>query len=137
MSSFISLLALLAVASAAPAEIGARLTTPISTISPVITLCTGLPVPAQGCANFAIISDACVDFTGGKSVLNHDLTGVKVPLGFICTLFRDFGCNDSPGNEVILTGGTYNLEQGVTNGGGGPPVAFDNAASSFSCSTLD
>ncbi|KAF8155396.1 hypothetical protein B0H34DRAFT_808529 [Crassisporium funariophilum] len=77
MSSFISMLALLAVVSAAPAELRARLTTPISTISPVITLCTGLPVPAQGCANLAIISDACVNFTGGKSVLNHNLTGLK------------------------------------------------------------
>jgi hypothetical protein len=41
-----------------------------------------------GCIGIPVVSNACVDFTGGESIFNHAVAGVQTPNGFICTFFQ-------------------------------------------------
>ncbi|KAJ6529805.1 hypothetical protein B0H19DRAFT_1274193 [Mycena capillaripes] len=125
-----ALLALFSVASAAPAK-------PIADASVTITICSG--GPSVGCVTVPVVSDSCVNLTGGLSFLNKEITTAVIPGGFICTFFQDFGCiatgtgNAPTNSEVVLQQGTWNFFSvpglsGTTN--------FNDLTSSFTCSPI-
>ena len=52
-----------------------------------ITLCSA--VNFQGtCIPVSVVADDCVNLDGGLTILNKELSSVKVPGGMICTLFE-------------------------------------------------
>lgn len=51
--------------------------------APTISLCTGYV--GTGCISVPVVSDTCVNFTGGLTFLNKEVTSVVVPGGFACT----------------------------------------------------
>ncbi|KAF7350855.1 hypothetical protein MSAN_01647600 [Mycena sanguinolenta] len=127
-----ALVALVSFVSAAPGK-------PSTDASATVEVCTGSVSPSQGCINIPVISDSCINFTGGFSFLNKEISAAVVPNGFICTFFQDFGCiasgtgNAGTDSEVILQGGTWNFFavpglSGTEN--------FNDLTSSFVCSPL-
>ncbi|KAJ7736604.1 hypothetical protein DFH07DRAFT_753475 [Mycena maculata] len=107
--------------------------------SPEIEVCTGSINPSEGCVTIPVVSDSCVDFTGGFSFLNDELTSAIIPGGFICTFFEDFGCtasgtgNSGTNSEVVLQEGTWDFSDVPGLSG---PEDFNDSASSFSCSPI-
>ncbi|KIK54477.1 hypothetical protein GYMLUDRAFT_63085 [Collybiopsis luxurians FD-317 M1] len=112
-----------AVASAAPL------------IPATVTACTGSINPPNGCVTIPVVSDSCINFTGGLSFLNKEVSNVQVPGGFICSFYEDFGClgDQNSDDVVVLTGGTWSMfnVQGVKG-----PLNFNDLASSFTCSPI-
>ncbi|KAJ7122179.1 hypothetical protein C8R44DRAFT_785789 [Mycena epipterygia] len=122
-------LAFAAVSSAAPAG-------PTPLLAPTITVCTGSITPQNGCVALPVVSDSCINFTGGLSFLNKEVSHAEVPGGFVCTFFEDAGCINGGQNDhdvAVLTGGTYTMfnVQGI-NGA----QNFNDLTSSISCSPL-
>jgi hypothetical protein len=37
--------------------------------------------------NVPVVSEQCVDFTGGLTLMNKDLSSAVIPGGFVCTFF--------------------------------------------------
>ncbi|KAJ7691488.1 hypothetical protein B0H16DRAFT_1486755 [Mycena metata] len=99
-----TLVAVLAFAAAAPA-------TPSPEASVTIEICSG-SCPTGG-VTVPVVSDACINLTGGLSFLNKEISSAVVPGGFVCTFFQDFGCiatgtgNAPTDSEAVLTGGTW------------------------------
>ncbi|KAJ7101555.1 hypothetical protein B0H15DRAFT_796322 [Mycena belliarum] len=125
----LAVVALATIVSAAPAK-------PVADVSASITACSG---GGTGCVTVPVVSDSCVNLTGGLSFLNKEISQFTVPGGFVCTLFQDFGCtasgtgNAGSDSEVVLTQGTWNMFfapglSGTTN--------FNDLTSSFSCSPV-
>ncbi|KAJ7478476.1 hypothetical protein FB451DRAFT_1242100 [Mycena latifolia] len=125
----LTLVALSSVTSAAPA-------TPTPDASVSIVVCTSV---GTGCVTLPVVSDSCINFTGGLSFLSKELTTAQVPGGFICTFFQDFGCtatgvvNAGTDSEVVLQQGSWDLTSvpglsGTTN--------FQDLTSSISCSPI-
>ncbi|KAJ7915104.1 hypothetical protein B0H13DRAFT_413622, partial [Mycena leptocephala] len=97
-----------------------------------ITVCTGSLSPPQGCLDIPIVSDACINFIGGLTFFNKEVSSAKVPGGFVCTFFEDFGCSTDDG-VALLTGGSWDMKEveglaGIEN--------FDDSTSSLSCSPI-
>ncbi|KAJ7804298.1 hypothetical protein B0H14DRAFT_2383842 [Mycena olivaceomarginata] len=109
----------------------------IQDIEATVTVCSdGVGV---GCLLVPIVSDTCVNLTGGLSFLNKKISTATVANGFVCTFFQDFGCtasgvvNAGTDSQVFLTTGTWNRGHvpglsGTTN--------FNDLTSSFSCSPI-
>jgi hypothetical protein len=80
----------------------------------------------------------CISFVGGLSILNKEVSSIKVPRGLVVTLFEGFGCyldESSQGRDsAVLPAGDYPNLQNAPNRFG--PVDFDNVASSFLASPL-
>ena len=55
--------------------------------SPTITLCTAAQFGCI-CVSPAVVSDTCVNFTGGLTTLNEEVGSAIIPAGFICTFFK-------------------------------------------------
>ncbi|KAJ7589876.1 hypothetical protein C8J56DRAFT_1025200 [Mycena floridula] len=104
--------------------------------SATITVCSGSVSPAQGCVTVPVVSDSCINLTGGLSFLNKEISGAKIPAGFVCTFFEDFGCLNGGVNHhdvAVLTGGTWSL--GKVQGIAGTQ-SFNDLTSSISCSPV-
>ncbi|KAJ7625152.1 hypothetical protein B0H17DRAFT_963746 [Mycena rosella] len=88
-----------------------------------------------GCVTLPIVSDKCINLTGGLSFLNKAVSSAVVPGGFICTFFEDFECAASEGadGEVVLQRGTWNFFSVPGTSG---TVDFNDLTSSFACSPL-
>ncbi|PPQ83901.1 hypothetical protein CVT25_000696 [Psilocybe cyanescens] len=100
---------------------------------PTVEVCTGNI--GTGCVTIPVVSDSCVNFTGGLSFLNKESSAVVVPGGFVCTFFADAGCLSlKGGSQVVLQGGTWSFSTPVPGTGGN--VNFNDQASSFSCSPV-
>ncbi|KAJ7585986.1 hypothetical protein C8J56DRAFT_1049717 [Mycena floridula] len=104
--------------------------------SATITVCSGSISPAQGCVTVPVVSDSCINLTGGLTFLNKEISSASVPAGFVCTFFEDFGCLNGGVNHhdvAVLTGGTWNLAkvQGIAG-----TQNFNDLTSSFSCSPV-
>lgn len=96
----LTVLAFVAVSSAAPSPeakpapvLGnlvavSRLTIYPQLVSVAITVCTGSLIPPQGCIDIPVVSDACINFTGGLTFFNKEVSSAKVPGGFVCTFFE-------------------------------------------------
>jgi hypothetical protein len=95
----LTVLAFVAVSSAAPspeakpAPVGnlvpvSRLTIYAQLVSATITVCTGSLSPPQGCLDIPVVSDACINFIGGLTFFNKEVSSAKVPGGFVCTFFE-------------------------------------------------
>lgn len=56
--------------------------------SPTITVCSGSISPQNGCVTTPVVSEACINLTGGLSFLNKEISNVEVPGGFVCTFFQ-------------------------------------------------
>ncbi|KAF7360620.1 hypothetical protein MVEN_00793700 [Mycena venus] len=125
-----TLAAVLSLAVAAPAK-------PSTDASVTVEVCTS-PGPT-GCINLPVVSDSCINFTGGLSFLNKEITVAIVPGGFICTFFQDFGCtatgvsNAGTDSEVALVQGTWDMRSVPGLSG---TTSFDDLTSSISCSPL-
>ncbi|KAJ7186122.1 hypothetical protein C8R46DRAFT_1062537 [Mycena filopes] len=124
--------ALVAAASAAPAAE----TKPNPLASPTVTVCSGSINPPSGCLTLPVVSDACINFTGGLSFLNKEISNVQVLPGFVCTFFEDFGCLNGGVNDhdvAVLPGGTWDMffVQGIAG-----TQNFNDLTSSISCSPL-
>ncbi|KAJ7122162.1 hypothetical protein C8R44DRAFT_876471 [Mycena epipterygia] len=122
-------LAFVALSSAAPVG-------PTPLLAPTITVCTGSISPRNGCVDIPVVSESCINFTGGLTFLNKEVSHAQVPGGFVCTFFEDFGCingGDNVDDVAVLTGGTYTMfnVQGI-NGA----QNFNDLTSSISCSPL-
>ncbi|KAJ7576026.1 hypothetical protein C8J56DRAFT_871029 [Mycena floridula] len=104
--------------------------------SPTITICSGSVSPANGCVTTPVVSDSCINLTGGLSFLNKEISGASIPAGFVCTFFEDFGCLNGGVNHhdvAVLTGGTYSMfnVQGIAG-----TQSFNDLTSSISCSPV-
>ncbi|KAJ7149415.1 hypothetical protein C8R43DRAFT_502762 [Mycena crocata] len=124
-------LTFLAVSSASPVVGG-----PAPLASATITVCSGAINPPSGCVTIPVVSDVCISLTGGLSFLNKEITNARVPGGFVCTFFQDFGCSNGGvnGHDVaLLTGGTWDMRrvQGIAG-----TQNFNDATSSISCSPV-
>ncbi|KAJ7122176.1 hypothetical protein C8R44DRAFT_785786 [Mycena epipterygia] len=122
-------LAFAAVSAAAPAG-------PTPLFVSTITVCTGTISPQSGCVAIPINSDSCINFTGGLSFLNKEVSNAQVPGGFVCTFFEDAGCINGGQNAhdvAVLTGGTYNMAkvQGISG-----TQNFNDLTSSIICTPL-
>ncbi|KAJ6562554.1 hypothetical protein B0H19DRAFT_943385, partial [Mycena capillaripes] len=83
------------------------------------------------CVAVPVVSDDCVNLTGGLSFLNKEISNSLVPGGFICTFFQEFGCTALL--TVVLQQGSWDFFSvpglsGTTN--------FNYLTSSFTCSPL-
>ncbi|KAK7435118.1 hypothetical protein VKT23_019811 [Stygiomarasmius scandens] len=127
-------------AAASPAPVHpfvADLGTRASAAAPNITLCSA-PEFNGICLFPSVVSDACVDLTGGMAVLNKELSSARIPAGFVCTFFTQSGCTtittaDSR-DELGLAGGSYpafSMAIGIAG-----PQNFEDIPSSYSCSPL-
>ncbi|KAJ7738906.1 hypothetical protein B0H14DRAFT_2991425 [Mycena olivaceomarginata] len=94
-----------------------------------VTVCSdGVPVR---CAAVPLVSDICVNLTGGLSFLNKKIS--------TATVFRDFGCtasgvvNAGTNSQVSLTGGTWHFNNVPGLSG---PTNFNDLTSSFICSPI-
>ncbi|KAJ7576021.1 hypothetical protein C8J56DRAFT_1171851 [Mycena floridula] len=104
--------------------------------SPTIIICSGSVSPANGCVTTPVVSDSCINLTGGLSFLNKEISGASIPAGFVCTFFEDFGCLNGGVNDhdvAVLTGGTYSMfnVQGIAG-----TQSFNDLTSSISCSPV-
>ncbi|PPQ97340.1 hypothetical protein CVT26_006574 [Gymnopilus dilepis] len=104
-----------------------------SDLSPSAQVCTGSAT--TGCITVTISSDSCINFTGGLSFLNKEVSTAVIPDGFVCTFFEQFGCESAQGGEdtVVLQGGTWDFFEvpGVAS-----TVDFNDLSSSFQCSPV-
>ncbi|KAJ6470436.1 hypothetical protein C8R45DRAFT_875215, partial [Mycena sanguinolenta] len=104
--------------------------------SATIEVCTGSLNPASGCVTVPVVSDSCVNLTGGLSFLNKEISSALIPNGFICT---DFACissgtgNSATNSEVVLQGGSWNF---FSVPGLSGTENFNDLTSSFTCSPL-
>ncbi|KAF7369533.1 HET domain-containing protein [Mycena venus] len=109
---------------------------PGTDVGATIQVCTSV---GTGCVTLPVVSDECIDLTGGLSFLNKEISTADVPGGFICTFFQDFGCvasgvvNAGTDSEIVLQEGSWHLTSvpglsGTTN--------FEDLTSSISCSPL-
>ncbi|KAJ7124670.1 hypothetical protein C8R43DRAFT_1147415 [Mycena crocata] len=111
----LTVLASVALSSASPTPVG-----PPTPLAPAtITVCSGAINPPSGCVTIPVVSQSCISLTGGLSFLNDEVSNARVPGGFVCTFFDDFGCSNGGvnGHDVaVLTGGTWNLSrvQGIS-----------------------
>ncbi|KAF9013812.1 hypothetical protein BDZ89DRAFT_1142446 [Hymenopellis radicata] len=101
-----------------------------------VTVCSGSLNPPNGCVTVPVVSDSCVNLTGGLSFLNKEISNAQVPGGFVCTFFEDFGCLNGGQNEhdvAVLTGGSWAFShvQGISG-----TQNFNDLTSSFSCSPV-
>ncbi|KAJ7738902.1 hypothetical protein B0H14DRAFT_2407826 [Mycena olivaceomarginata] len=96
-----------------------------------VTVCSdGVGV---GCLLVPIVSDTCVNLTGGLSFLNKKISTATVANGFVCTCTASGVVNAGTDSQVFLTAGTWNMGHvpglsGTTN--------FNDLTSSFSCSPI-
>ncbi|KAJ7602766.1 hypothetical protein FB45DRAFT_965014 [Roridomyces roridus] len=100
---------------------------------PTLQLCIGTAVLPDQCFNFPVQSTSCVDFIGGLTGLDKQVTTADVPEYFECALFKNFACLNNgtiDSDEVILPAGMWNLSQ-VMGEAGSP--CFANVTSSFNC----
>ncbi|KAJ7436412.1 hypothetical protein FB451DRAFT_1417460 [Mycena latifolia] len=74
----LTLVALSSMTSAAPA-------TPTPDASVSIVVCTSV---GTGCVTLPVVSDSCLNLTGGLSFLNKEISTAQIPGGFICTFFQ-------------------------------------------------
>ncbi|KXN87092.1 hypothetical protein AN958_09302 [Leucoagaricus sp. SymC.cos] len=99
--------------------------------SPNVSVCTGNT--PNGCITISVSSDSCVNFTGGRSFLDKEVSSAVIPAGFVCTFYEQFGCLSSQGGQdaVVLQGGTWSFfaVPGVAG-----TVNFNDLSSSFICS---
>ncbi|KAJ7476025.1 hypothetical protein FB451DRAFT_1245529 [Mycena latifolia] len=128
-------LAFIAVSSATPALTAAVVAT-AALAAPTITTCSGSLNPPNGCVTIPVVSDQCINFTGGLSFLNKEVSNAEVPAGFVCTFFEDFGCLNGGVNDhdvAILTGGTWDMfnVHGIASN-----QNFNDLTSSISCSPV-
>ncbi|KAJ7018463.1 hypothetical protein C8F04DRAFT_1139989 [Mycena alexandri] len=123
---------LVSFAAGAPAK-------PSPEASVTIEVCSGSLNPPNGCVTLPVVSDSCINLTGGLSFLNKEISWAVVPGGFICTFFQDFGCiatgtgNAAANSEVVLQQGNWDMFSvpglsGTTN--------FNDLTSSISCSPI-
>ncbi|KAK7435119.1 hypothetical protein VKT23_019812 [Stygiomarasmius scandens] len=105
--------------------------------APTITLCTSREFLGT-CLSPSVVSDTCIDLTGGMTILNKELSSAIIPAGFVCTFFTQFGCttvaeSDSQ-DQLGLVGGSYPDFSSIT----GVDVVqdFEDVPSSYSCSPL-
>ncbi|KAF9467666.1 hypothetical protein BDZ94DRAFT_974721 [Collybia nuda] len=129
-----SVFAFAALASAAPTEVQTR----SELATPVVTVCTGSLNPRAGCVDIPVIASSCVNFLGGNSFLNDEVSNAQIPAGITCTFFANFGCLSITDFDVALltgglTGNVYNLFNvpGISG-----PLNFNDMTSSFICSPL-
>ncbi|KAJ7255820.1 hypothetical protein B0H12DRAFT_1112963 [Mycena haematopus] len=127
-----ALVALLSFASATPVK-------PSQDVPASIEVCTGASNPPSGCVTIPVVSDDCVNLTGGFSFLNKEISTAVVPDGFICSFFQDFGCtasgtgNAGTDSEVDLQGGTWDFFEVPGLSG---TEDFNDLTSSFTCSPI-
>ncbi|KAF8981150.1 hypothetical protein BDQ17DRAFT_1263243, partial [Cyathus striatus] len=99
--------------------------------SPTVEVCTGSINPQNGCVTIPVVSEQCVDFTGGLTFLDKQVSNAEIPDGFVCVATD---CKSvTQGDSVVLNGGTWNFfnvpgANGQTN--------FNDMTSSFICSAL-
>ncbi|KAJ7653751.1 hypothetical protein B0H17DRAFT_1147013 [Mycena rosella] len=103
-----------------------------------ITVCSGSISPPNGCLTISVVSDSCVNLTGGLSFLNKEISWVQVPNGFVCTFYEDFGCLNGGinGHDValfIFTGGTWDM---FNVHGIAANQNFNDLTSSITCSPI-
>ncbi|KAJ7362403.1 hypothetical protein DFH08DRAFT_322952 [Mycena albidolilacea] len=104
--------------------------------SATIQVCTSV---GTGCVNLPVVSDDCINLTGGLSFLNKEISTATVPGGFICTFFQDFGCtasgvvNAGTDSEIVLQQGNWHLTNVPGLSG---PTNFEDLTSSIVCSPL-
>ncbi|KAJ7611206.1 hypothetical protein FB45DRAFT_320566 [Roridomyces roridus] len=101
--------------------------------NPTLELCIGTAVLPAQCFPFPVQSASCVDFIGGLTGLNKQVTTADIPEHFECALFKNFACLSNgtiDSDEVILPAGMWNLSQ-VMGQAGSP--CFANVTSSFNC----
>ncbi|PFH51679.1 hypothetical protein AMATHDRAFT_2785 [Amanita thiersii Skay4041] len=104
------------------------------TVSPSIIICTGSLSPPSGCLTVPVVSGECVNLTGGLSFANDELSTARIPGGFVCTFYDQFGCSSPTGEDaVVLTGGDWSFFRVPGVGG---TVDFNDKASSFTCSPI-
>jgi hypothetical protein len=53
-----------------------------------MTACAGSIDLAEGCVDIPIVSASCIDFIGGFSFLNKEVSSVRVPYELVCTYFE-------------------------------------------------
>ncbi|KAJ6522343.1 hypothetical protein DFH09DRAFT_1097231 [Mycena vulgaris] len=128
---FTVLATVLAVVSAAPADIGPD-------ASENLTLCTNNNF-VGACLAIPIVPDGCQSFIGGFTIMNKELSSAVIPDGFILLspVPRDFGCLSTGSNgqdEVALQGGSFANFAAIP--GVFAAQNFDNDASSYSCSVI-
>ncbi|KAJ7366103.1 hypothetical protein DFH08DRAFT_1071726 [Mycena albidolilacea] len=94
---------------------------------------------AVRCLLVPIVSDTCVNLTGGLSFLNKEISTAAVATGFVCTFSQDFSCtasgvvNAGTDSQVFLTGGIWHFNNVPGLSG---PTNFNDLTSSFSCSPI-
>ncbi|KAJ7169387.1 hypothetical protein C8R43DRAFT_1156072 [Mycena crocata] len=124
-------LGFITVSSASPT---AALAKPTALAPATIQVCSG--VAPNGCVLIPVVSDSCVNLTGGLSFLNKEISGATIPGGFVCTFFEDFGCSNGGVNHhdvAVLTGGSWVMSkvQGIAG-----TQNFNDLTSSISCSPV-
>ncbi|KIJ46861.1 hypothetical protein M422DRAFT_249604 [Sphaerobolus stellatus SS14] len=122
--------AFLATTYAAPSSLNARK----ADVSATIEVCTDANFGGS-CVTIPVVSDQCIDFTGGLAFLNEAISSAVIPDGFVCFFFEEFDCADSgssSGDEVTLQGGTFPDFEAIQGIFGSP--SFNDLASSLSCS---
>ncbi|KAF4615837.1 hypothetical protein D9613_012377 [Agrocybe pediades] len=126
-----SLIAVLGLAQLALA--GPTLSVRHTDASPNVNVCTG--AVGVGCILVPVSSDSCINFTGGLSFLNKEVSVAVIPDGLACTFFSQFGCLSAPGgfDEVVLTGGTWSF---FDVPGANSDVNFNDLSSSFICTPV-
>ncbi|KAJ7342553.1 hypothetical protein DFH08DRAFT_240904 [Mycena albidolilacea] len=110
---------------------------PVTEVPVTVTVCTG--GVGVGCAAIPIVSETCVNLTGGLSFLNKQISTAIIPAGFVCQFFQRFNCNASPvkgstDSEIVLTAGTWNFFN--VPGLSGRSTNFNDLTSSFTCSPI-
>ncbi|KAF9536821.1 hypothetical protein CPC08DRAFT_824764 [Agrocybe pediades] len=100
--------------------------------SATITVCADV---GANCVGLPVVSDSCLDFTGGLTFLNKAVSSAVIPGGFVCTFFSQFECtSQGEDDEVVLTGGTWSFFD--VPGPSSPDENFNDLASSVSCSPI-
>ncbi|KAJ7491395.1 hypothetical protein B0H11DRAFT_2008918 [Mycena galericulata] len=136
MLSTKAILSALLIAVSSSSMIAALTPAVLTSTFPNVTFCTGSISPPDGCVDIQAGSDTCVDFTGGLTFLNKEVSNVEIPDGFVCTFFEAFGCLNSTANgddAAVLPCGTWDmLDVQSINGTQG----FNDLASSVSCFSL-
>ncbi|KAJ7689416.1 hypothetical protein B0H17DRAFT_1331757 [Mycena rosella] len=95
-----------------------------------ITVCSGSISPQNGCLTISVVSDSCVNLTGGLSFLNKEISWAQI------RVVSDFGCLNGGvnGHDVaLLTGGTWDMfdVHGIA-----ASQNFNDLTSSITCSPI-
>ncbi|KAJ3566281.1 hypothetical protein NP233_g7098 [Leucocoprinus birnbaumii] len=102
-----------------------------------IQLC--LSVNFGNCITVPAVTGSCVNLVGGLAGWNDDVSGVQIPLGFVCTFYDNFSCLSSGasdnGDSVTLQGGNWPSFFSVP-GDNGVNVNWNDRTSSFLCTPL-